>query len=185
MNDVDPARRPTAIDPRRRSTSTRSSPAIEKARAAGIPVMIFDRQITSTPIRLHLGRRHRRDRPCRRRRDRSACSPRRTARSRARSCRSSAIRATPIRSTSRRASRRRWRPTGRHDHLAAGDAVGGRSNAGNDRLGPAAGQSRHRPHLRPRRASLGRGGRSRSRRPARSRATSCWCRRTARRSGST
>ena len=32
-----------------RSTSTRSSPAIEKAHAAGIPVMIYDRQITSTP----------------------------------------------------------------------------------------------------------------------------------------
>jgi len=34
-----------------------------KARAAGIPVMIFDRQITSTPSELHLGRRNGRDRP--------------------------------------------------------------------------------------------------------------------------
>ena len=49
------------------------APSIEKARAAGIPVMIFDRQITSTQVRPHLGRRDGRDRLCRRRRDPAIC----------------------------------------------------------------------------------------------------------------
>ena len=49
------------------------APSIEKARAAGIPVMIFDRQITSTQVRPHLGRRHGGDRLCRGRADSGAC----------------------------------------------------------------------------------------------------------------
>ena len=43
-------------------------PGIEKARAAGIPVLNFDRQIRSTAVRADLGRGHGRDRPDRRRR---------------------------------------------------------------------------------------------------------------------
>ena len=45
------------------------TPSIEKARAAGIPVMIFDRQITSTKTDPDLGRPVRSNRPCRGRPD--------------------------------------------------------------------------------------------------------------------
>ena len=47
-------------------------PSIEAATAAGIPVVEFDRQITSTPVGLHFGRRYGRDRPDRRRAGREA-----------------------------------------------------------------------------------------------------------------
>ncbi len=57
---------------------------------------------------------------------RRGCSPRSTARPRARCCRSSATRPTPIPSTSRRASRRRWRQPRRHRSSPARDAVGSR-----------------------------------------------------------
>ncbi len=82
-------------------------PGIEKLRAAGIPVMIFDRQITSTPSDLTsvagtveigyvaAGEAVR-------------LLTEKNGSPRARSCRSSAIRAIPTRSTSRRGSRNGW-----------------------------------------------------------------------------
>ena len=48
-------------------------PGIEKARAAGIKVLNFDRQIRSTPVRADLGRRHGRDRPASRPARRCGC----------------------------------------------------------------------------------------------------------------
>ena len=85
-------------------------PGIEKARTAGIPVLVFDRQIRSVEVdftsvsgnvdigRIAAG-------------EISACWKRSTARPRARCCRSSAIRATATPSTSSRASRSGWRTT--------------------------------------------------------------------------
>ena len=61
MNDVI-ALKPAAIIPCRVDFNA-LKPGIESAMAAGIPVVEFDRQITSTPSSLHLGRRHHRDRP--------------------------------------------------------------------------------------------------------------------------
>ena len=122
--------------------------------------------------RPHLGRRHRRDRPHRRRRggpaaDREArlaqgqgaADPRRSGR--------------PLHARHPEGLRGEdGGPSGGHHHHPGGDAVGGRRNAGNIAPGPAPDQSRHRPDLHPRRASLGRGGRGargrRARSPARS-----------------
>ena len=91
-------------------------PGVEEARAAGIPVLNYDRQIRKHRVRADLGRRHGRDRPGRGRRGDPAPdrAPRRSPR--ASCCRSWVTPATTTRSTSSRASRRSWpprRPTSR------------------------------------------------------------------------
>ena len=145
-------------------------PSIEKARAAGIPVMIFDRQITSTQDRLDLGRRHGRDRLCRRRRDPAAAQGE-EGRRQGQGAAGAGRPGRPL--YARHPEGLRGEDEGlprREDHLAAGHAVGGLQRR-HDRRRPDAGQSRHRPDLRPRRASRRGRGRRRWRPRARSRAT--------------
>ena len=147
-------------------------PSIEAARAAGIPVVEFDRQITSTPsdftsvagtIEIGYVAAEQAEKLL-------------TAKNGSVKGKVLQVLGDPGRSLhARHPEGLRGEDEGvpgRHDHLACRPCSGKPSNAGTIVADQHRRQSRHRPDLQPRRASVGRRASPRSKRPARSRATS-------------
>ena len=118
--------------------------------------MIFDRQITLDAVRLHLGRRHRRDRPYRRPTRSTRLLTEKNGSPKGKVLQILGDPADPYTLDIQKGFEERMARTARTSKIISQPAMQWEAdNAGNIVAGPAAGQPRHRPDLRPRRPPRG------------------------------